>query len=229
MKLITTLSLLLSIGHFCNGQVKELSIPTYNDGQKTFWYKYQQDNFQNAKLKNLLTTVDTLHFRLSTQHQAIDIWTNDFNIFYGTLANFTTNHDPEKYKKNNPKPDKFFSIKLPIDTLTAKRIYNLFKEKSIFDIPTRDKIKGWNLGTDGEEFIIEYSTKTTYSFKEYWTPSIHKDKLNEAMLIDNLTKEISIILQLRQAFDTFINSLPYGCYHSGSMIIVCRTKNKSRK
>jgi hypothetical protein len=224
-----TFIFLLTFGHFCNGQTKNSSIPTFNNGEVSFWFKYQQDNFQKSKLENLQTNVDSLHFRLSTQHQAIDIWTNDNIIFYGSLTSFTTDYDPEKHKKDNPKPDKFYSIKSSIDTFTAKKIYDLFNEQSIFDIPSGEKINGWNLGTDGEEFIIEHSTKTNYSFKEYWTPSVHRNKLKEAMLIDNLTKEISTILQMRQSFNKFIDSLPYGCYHTGSMTVACRTKSKRRK
>ena len=170
-----------------------------------------------------------MHFRLSTENQAIDIWTNDYTVFYGSLTNFTTDYDPKRYEKDKPKPDKFFSIKSPIETLKAKQVYDLFNEQSIFDIPSGNKINGWDLGTDGEEFIIEHSTKTNYSFKEYWTPSVYRNKLKEAMLIDNLTKEISTILQMRQSFNEFIDHLPYGCYHRGSMFITCRTKGKRGK
>ncbi|MDP1817386.1 MAG: hypothetical protein Q8K92_23210 [Leadbetterella sp.] len=224
-----TFIFLIIFGHYSNGQTKNMSIPTNENGEISFWFKYQQDNFQKANLENLQTNFDSLHFRLSTQHQAIDIWTNDNEVFYGSLTSFTTEYDQEKHKKDNPKPDKFYSMKSSIDPLTAKKIYELINKQSIFNIPSGEKINGWNLGSDGEEFIIEHSTKTNYSFKEYWTPSFHRNKLKEAMVIDNLTKEISIILQMGQSFKKFIDSLPYGCYHSGSMVIICRTKNKRRK
>ncbi|MDR6564378.1 MULTISPECIES: hypothetical protein [unclassified Arcicella] len=223
MKQILT-SLLLSLVSLCSAQIKTSSIPMNENGNKSFYFEDKQDIFQKTKLENLQTSLDTLHFRLSTENQAIDIWTNDYNVFYGSLTHFTFSYTLPKNKKSIQKQDRLFSIKSTIDTSTAKHIYNLFNEKSIFNLPSEEQINGWNLGTDGSVFAIEYSTKTNYSFKNYWTPSHYRNKLIEAMLIDDLTKEISNVLQIKQSFDNFINSLPLGCYQKGSMHIICRTK-----
>src|SRR5580698_7442141 len=159
MRLITVIAFLLSI-QFCSGQQKFVSIP----GNTFLWQQWQEQKFQKAGLPNLETSTDSLHFRFSTDNQAIDVWTTDYQTFHGTFADFTTSYDPDTTKKT-PEPEEFFSKKTNMDTGFSKRIYNLFKSLSIFSIPIEDSIPGWMIGREGEEYVIEYSTPTTYSVK----------------------------------------------------------------
>jgi hypothetical protein len=210
----------------CFGQTKSISIPICNDGDTSLWFKWQQEKFSQVGLLNLLTSNDSLHFRFSTETQSIDIWTNDFNIFYGIFANFTTSYDPDKYKKENPPLDEFYSNKSELDTITARQVYIIFSELSIFDIPADDSLQGWYTGHDGDEYLIEYSTTYNYSFKKYWTPSAYKEKIKEAASIDSLVKQLETRLKMQKSFWTFIDTLPLGCYHTGSIEVTCKSKQK---
>jgi hypothetical protein len=224
---IPTLLFLLTV-QTTFGQTKNISIPTYKNGDTSLWFKWQQEKYAKVGLPNLTNSYDSLHFRFSTETQAIDIWTADFKTFNGTFANFTTSSDPNKYKKENPPADKFYSNKDKLDTATARQVYNIFNELSIFSIPTGDSIEGWHLGNDGDEYLIEYSTPTNYSFKEYWTPSYYKDKIIEAASIDSLAKQLETTLQMQKAFGLFLNTLPIGCYFSGSFFVTCTQKPKKK-
>jgi hypothetical protein len=223
-KIIVTAAVLL-IATLCRGQTKQISIPMYGMSDTTLWYKWQQKSFEQIGLPNLATSKDSLHFRFSTETQAVDIWTADYKTFYGTFSNFTTSEDNDKH----PKPSKFYSNKTSLDTAISRKIYDIFRELSIFEIPTDASIKGWFPGNDGDEYVIEYSTPAKYSFKTYWTPSEYKDKIKEAELIYNLATRLEVVLEMRKSFGTFINTLPLGCYHSGSMFIMCTSKHKKKK
>jgi hypothetical protein len=167
------------------------------------------------ELPDLTKSRDSLHFRLWTNSQAIDIWTNDYKIFNGMLSNHTKSETT----------DKFYSNKTPINPATAKEIYKLFKAKLIFQIPTDGKIKGWSPVSDGEAILVEYSTKEFYSFKEYDTPSMFKN-IKEAVTLDKLEKELEAILNMNKSWGTFLNGLPKGCYRV-SQYVACNDKEKS--
>lgn len=213
------------------GQIKTISVPTYPDGDTSLWFNWQQEKFLKSGLPDLVKSTDRTHFRFSTETQAVDIWTKDFITFYGTLANYTTRYDPDKYKQEKPKPEKFQSSISEIDTAVAKQIFLVLESLAIFSIPTSDSIVGWESGMDGTEILIEYSTPHTYSFKEYWTPSHFKTELWQAAAIDSLENQLNTTLEMRKAFGVFINSLPHGCYRAGSFFVTCTIKSdkKSKK
>lgn len=228
MKQIIYILTFLSFGQLCFGQEKSFYVPTYGNGDTTLWFKWQQEKIEKAGLKNLTKIADTLHFRFSSEIQAIDIWTTDFLTFSGTLTNFTTSYDPDAHKRKKEKADKFFSDKKSLDTSTARQVYELFLEKSIFEIQPQDSIKIWTDGKDGITYFIEHSTKNSYSFKDYWTPSIFKDKVDEAKNIHELTVKLEELLDLRQSLGQFINSLPYGTYRAGGISIVTTSKKRRK-
>lgn len=228
MRITILISISLLVGQLSCEQGKHVFIPLSGSGDTTLWFKWQQESFIKTGLPNLISSNDKLHFRFSTETQAIDIWTKDFKVFYGTLANFTTTYDENKYKENS-KPELFYSNKSQLDTTVAKQVYNLFQKLSIFSIPTDNKIKGWSLGDDGNEYLIEYSTPKDYTFKEYWTPSYYKDRIKEAATIDSLANELEMILQMKKSFSAFIHMLPYGSYHAGSMFVITTSDKDSIK
>lgn len=228
MKQIIYILTFLSFGQLCFGQEKSFYVPTYGNGDTTLWFKWQQEKFEKSGLKNLTKTTDTLHFRFSSEIQAIDIWTTDFLSFSGTLTNFTTSYDPDAHNRKKEKADKFFSETKPLDTGTARQVYEIFVEKSIFDIPAQDSIKGWTDGLDGITYFIEQSTNNNYSFKDYWTPAIFKDKVDEARRFYEMTERLEQLLNLRQSFGQFIHSLPYGTYRAGGLSIITTSKTKRK-
>ena len=130
----------------------------YKVGDTSLWYKWEQRDFREGGLPDLTQSKDSLHFRFSTETQAIDIWTNDFKTFNGTFMNHTTSEPCDDCLIKGK--SKFYSNKYNLDTAKARMAYDLFDKLSIFDIPTQDSIKGWDQGNDGEEFLIEHSTPT---------------------------------------------------------------------
>ena len=210
----------LTFGQLCYGQNKKSYLPLYANGDTILWFKLQQEKLHKAGLKDLTKTKEKLHFRLSSETQAIDIWTTDQMIFWGTLTNFTTSYNTQNHQRKRPNKEKFFSTVTKLDTSNARRIYDLFMKKSIFDIPPQDSIKDWTGGLDGTTYFIEQSTSDHYSFKEYWTPDLFKDKVDEAKRINELTLDLEVLLNLTQSFDQFIHSLPYGTYNAGGDLIL---------
>ena len=228
MKQIIYILAFLTFGQLCYGQEKSFYVPTYGNGDTTLWFKWQQEKFEKAGLKNLTQTTDTLHFRFASEIQAVDIWTTNFLTFSGTLTNFTTSYDPDGHKREKKKEDKFFSESKHLDTSTARQVYELFIEKSIFEILPQDSINNWTDGLDGTTYFIEHSTKNSYSFKDYWTPSIFKDKVDEAKRFHEITERLEELLNLRQLFGQFINSLPYGTYRAGGIAIITTSKTRRK-
>ena len=196
------------------GQIKTYDIPIEN-GDTSLWFKKKQKEMKKMELSNLTISSDTLHFRFWTIIQVVDIWTKDFKTFNGVFLNHTVN--TTNNKKN---PDKIYFNKTPIDTATARIIYNLFADNLIFQIPSDKKIKGWEKREDGEEFLIEYSTNTFYAFKEYWSPSVYKE-IKDAVIIDKLVKKMNSILNFDKNWNKFIHSLPKGCYRTGEITQIC--------
>jgi hypothetical protein len=223
--LFTFLFILLTLSSITSfGQTK-----IYDEQSDTsFWYGLKKNDAQRIGLVDLKKSSDSLHFRYWMENQAIDIWTSDYITFYGLISNHTDKIDTRSSRMNKRKPDKFYYNKAPIDTLTAKKVYELFEEKGIFKIPSDNKIKGWNQGFDGEEFLIEISTKESYSFKKYWTPSASKNIL-EAVAVDDVSNELRIMLKLRNSWDDFINKLPVGCYRAGEITMECKFINNVRR
>jgi hypothetical protein len=211
------------------GQTKTCVIPIMGNGDTTLSYKWQQGYALQMGLADLIKSNDSLHFRFWTETQSIDIWTNDFTIFKGLLSNYTRSIIEDKIKKGitTSQPGKFFSSFSTIDSATAKQVYKLFEENFIFKIPTGDSIEGWGNGLDGTELLIEHSTPTAYSFKEYWSPSAFK-KIKEAVTIDELSKQLESLLKMNESWAHFIDGLPIGCYYAGGIFHVCKKREKKK-
>lgn len=202
--------LLISLCFRVLGQEKQVQIPMYKSGDTTLWYKWCQRDIKKVGLPSLTTSSDSFRLRFSTETQAIDIWTTDYKTFQGTLANFTT----------ASRSDKFYSDITPIDTATARKVYDVFVALAIFGIPAQDSIKGWSNGCDGITYMIETSTRSKYTFKYYWTPSVFSDSLKEAKAVDSLSHEMERILHMHESFVAFIRTLPEGSYHAGGAMFI---------
>ena len=171
------------------------------------------------KLIHYRNSIDSFHFRFSTENQAVEIWTNDYLHFHGIFLNFT--------KSQNIKPEIYYSQVNSIDTFNAKYIYNLLSKSGIFQIPTQENIHGWQNGLDGEYYIIQYSTPKIYSYKKYWSPDAFKN-IKEAVIIDSVYKQIYRVLKIGERWSNFIGLLPIGCYEFGDGLVSC-TKHKHKK
>jgi len=180
-------------------------------------------NVDSIGLCDLTRTNDSLHFRFWTETQAVDIWTNDYIHFNGLLANYTTavNEPKSKDGSSYSRWGKFYSSVAPIDTTMAREIYQMFTDNSVFEIPDDKKIKGWGgLRLDGYGYSIEYSTKTTYTYKDYWCPENFKE-VREAVVISNMYDSLNQMLHMHETLKSFISWLPRGCYHYRGIQGIC--------
>jgi len=209
--IIFLLAFLISVG-----QNKTGSVPFDFNGDTTHWYKWlQKYTFKNG-LPDLSKSTDSLHFRITTLSQAIDVWTNDYKTFKGTTTAFIKCTNSKQLETNK-------TISVTIDTSIARKIYNLVSNNNTFDIPTDDKITGWSQGFDGIEILIEYSTPYFYSFKQYWSPSAFKD-IKEAQIIDTTQRQAwQLVSNLRLPKYT----LNKGCVfeHDGIVGVPIKRKN----
>ncbi len=182
------------------GQNKLINIPTYTNYQNqtdtTLWFKWKSLLAEKLALSNLQTSTDLFHFRLWTDIQAIDIWTADHKIYFGTITNYAQRYNRKLFDKGKYEIDKVFSNKIQLDSFEARQIFEIVDTLNILNIPTDNKIKGWQKGFDGTEYIIETSNQRQYDFKTYWTPSMFADTLIEAKeiqtLVDKLFKDFKI-------------------------------------
>lgn len=211
-------------------QNKSIDIPVYREKDTTLWFISTKENIKKIGLQDLVTTREPVHFRLWTERQTLDVWTIDNKSFAGKFVNYTKRHDPDKYKTNTLKPEKFYSKVDAIDTATARQLFEFLEHLQVFQVPSHDNIKGWSSGTDGNTYLIEYSTPTQYTFKTYWTPEIQiKKGIKEAAIIDSAYKYLNLKMDMNKRWSTFIDGLPIGCYHAGSFFLTCNNTNKNRR
>jgi len=174
--------------------LKIISIPTFtnykNEVDTILWFKWKSKLAEQVNLKDLKLASDTFNLRLWTDIQAIDIWTTNHNFYSATITNYAQRYDETLFRNGVYTIDKVFSNQIVLDTSKARQIFTLIDTLAIASIPTDDKIKGWQQGFDGEEFIVEVSTPTQYNFKTYWTPSVFLDTLIEAKRIQTLVERL---------------------------------------
>jgi hypothetical protein len=180
---------------FVYGQTEKImNIPTYknykNEVDTTLWFKWKHDLAKQINLKDLQTSTDTFHFRFWTDIQAIELWTFDHSSYFSVVTNYAQRYDDKLLRKGVYKVGKVYSNQVFLDSSRAKLLFNIIDKLSIVAIPTDDKIKGWQQGFDGEEFLIETSTPNQYDFKTYWTPRIFADTLKEAKQIQTFVVKI---------------------------------------
>lgn len=211
---------------FTYGQVKKtIDIQTYKNGDTTLWYKWHYELCGQLKINKLISSSDTFHFRFWQDGQALDIWTTDYKTFQGQVTNYIKKYNPNKWKKENPKPNKVIANKINLDTGQAREAYNLIIEYSILTIPTDEKIKGWSHGKDGIAYQIEISTTNSYVFRSYWMPAA-QDSLVEAKKIQAFVDKINSQLKLRELYTKLIKTLPNGRYtNDGSGVKIISRKD----
>ena len=208
-------SFLLSLILF--GQSKSFITPKYLNGKPILKDSLIYVSDKELRVFDLTDGSDSFHIRFSTETEALDIWTYDYQRFYGKILLFLKTHEI--------KPDRYYNRLIPIDTTTAKKIYNVFKEYSILDIPTEDSIKGWLPVLDGDLYKIEYSKPRIYRFKQYWTPS-ELDTTREAKAISALLTHLPEIINMHVWQNNFVCNLPPGLYECGNLLLRCSKKHR---
>ena len=198
---------------------KLIDIPTYTNNTDAIdtsaYYKHCFQLTHQLHLPDLLKTNHSFYFRFWTDTQVIDLWAEDTVTCFGSVTEFAERYDRKLLKKAIIYIDTVFYKTKSLASAKAKKIYQLIVSLNIDKIPTSEKIKGWGDGLDGQEYLVEQSLNNNYSFKQYWTPYVFREKLIEAnklqLLIDYLFKELKL-------GEYVTLKLPPGNYRGGSGI-----------
>jgi hypothetical protein len=194
-------------------------------GDTSFWFALKQKDVARIGLTDLTKTSDSLHLRYWMENQAVDIWTTNGSTYSGIVSLHTVSINTNK--QGNVKPGKYYSKKENLTAAETRSIYELFRTTGVLQFPTDKNINGWTYGFDGAEYLLEYATNNSYSFKAYWTPTVQKD-VPEADSLNRLNKMMGQLLHLKERWGAFIKGLPDGCYQNGEVMQVCKFANARR-
>jgi hypothetical protein len=193
-----------------------------------FWCKLKTEVAARIGLADLTTSTDSLHFRYWMENQAVEVWTNDFVHFDGIISNHTEKVESNTKTGLPAKKPKFYTDKTKLSATEARNVIDLFDQMHVFQFSSDKQVKGWEEGLDGEEFLLEYATGSTYSFKSYWTPSAQHG-VPEADTLVVLNQRLRRMINLSGSWSSFLATLPRGCYTYGEMTMVCPIKKAHRK
>jgi len=206
------------------GQTKTLTNVTYANGDTSLWFKYQNIAINDLSLFRLDTSTSPFHFRVWKTNQVLDIWQTSDASYAGQLTSWVTEQAPTKEKPT----DRTLIDKRKLSIDTIKVIVSFIETSQIMKLPTDDSIKGWKHGFDGVTYIIESSTKTTYSFKTYWTPKAQYTTLAEAQYLQSFVDKIFDLSNGATTWKQFEKNIPYECYSVGGTIR-CKVLTKKQK
>lgn len=206
------------------GQTKALINVINANGDTSFWFKYQNVVIKDLSLSRLDKSTYPFHFRVWKTNQVLDIWQTSDSSYAGQLTSWVTEQAPAKEKST----DRTLIDKRKLDTDTIKHIISLIDTSQIMKLPTDDSIKGWQHGFDGITYIIETSTKSTYSFKTYWTPKAQDTTLAEAQYLQSFVDKIFDLSNGMTTWNQFEKNIPYECYNVGGTIR-CKVLTKKQK
>lgn len=194
-------------------QPKNIEIPV--DGNDTsYWYRETCSLLPALKLQNLQTATDSFHFRLWTSNQVVSVRINNNQPVTATVTSFAERYNEALLKKGKREVDKVFFKTKKLDTAIAAKIAQAISSLQIESIPSDHKIEGWRQGLDGEEYMIETATRTSYAFRTYWTPRVFADSLPEAKRIQTLIHYV--INDLELGLYRYNLKLPQGTYKTNS-------------
>lgn len=215
-------------GYATSQAAKTISIPTTtnsrNESDTSLWYTSIRALAKQIGLNDLQNSIDSFHLRFWTSSQAIDVWTTDFSYYSAIITNFAQRYDDKLLRKAVYKIGKVYSNQVSLDSIKAKRLFNMIRHLSIAELPSDHEVKGWGTGFDGEEYLIEVSTTNRYQFKTYWTPRIFTDSLKEAEQIQKFIDFLNHDVMIKD-YDKL--SLPKGTYRrNGIPGIQIRMRNE---
>ena len=217
MKKIALKILLLIYTNLLFSQSKSEEPNLTKDSDTVYWKKYKNELVQKHNFEDILNKKDELIFKFWSFGTCIEVTKND-NLVNGNITYFVDEVD-EFSKKTF---EKTFNLK----SENSKRIITLIDSCEINKIASDKFIKGWQHGFDGIEYILEYKTKTEYSFKNYWTPN-SQDNLEEAKKIQNFVDQLYLICDSENLSKQFAKEIPFRSYsYNGGSAVVSKIMTK---
>lgn len=188
------------------------------------WYPRIKELTGVFNLKNLTTSAEPFHFRFWTEIQVVDIWSTNNKTFQGKLIYYASESGEGRAVQDTI--ERIHSHIAPIDTGTARMIYQYVTQQQLFTIPMQGCFTDWIYPCDGTIYFIEYATPVLYSFKDYYLPEIQIFK--EAKVIVNVLRYLQQTLNMDNDWRTWVKTLPKGCYNAKSLERICNRYNFNR-
>jgi hypothetical protein len=207
-----------------SGQLKRLD----PQSDTAFSCELKAQDAARIGLADLTISTDSLHFRYWMENQAVEIWTKDFVHFDGIISNHTEKVETNSKTDAPAKKRKFYSNMTKLSASEARNVFDLFDREHVFQILTDKLVKGWEDGLDGEEFLLEFATRSTYSLRAWWTPTFQHG-VPEADTLAALNQQLRRIINFGTNWSSFPATLPHGCYTYGKMTTVCPITKAHRK
>lgn len=201
---------------------KTIEIPLYASGDTSLWYKWRMADVQRMGAVDLTHTTDSFSLRF---------WTGTAMLFInctsagsqGEISYFTE----EYFDRERKKPRRQYHITHTIPSEDCDSVLMLFSSLDLVHLPPQDSINGWRSGEDGEVFVVEVSTPTSYHFRDYWTPSAFPG-IAEANVLQAFVIKVRELLEMREGFSAFILSLPPGNYRTGGNTVITVERSPPR-
>lgn len=211
MKNNTLKIFLLIYSNLLFSQSKSEELNLTKDSDTVYWNKYKNEQIKKHNLEDILSKKDEIIFKFWTFGTCIEVIKND-TLINGNISYFV--NEVDEFSK------KTFERTYYLKNEDSKKIINLIDSCGINKIPSDKFIKGWQQGFDGIEYILEYKTKTEYSFKNYWTPKSQKN-IEEAEKIQNFVDELYKICDTKNLSKQFAKEIPFRqySYNGGSVVI----------
>jgi len=214
MRLLTLIFSLITLNLF--GQDLSKNIQITADSDTAFWANYYSPIIKKLKLIN--PNSDTNFFRVSSSKYFLELSQKSNRIVFYVHEIWQSKQTGETYIKSfDIDAGQVIKIKLLIDSLEINKI------------PSDKYISGWTHGLDGITYIFENKKDSTYSFKNYWTPS-SQSNLKEAQDILNFTNQLDNIIEYSTKRKLFEKEIPfYGWTYNGSSMATIRVISNTKE
>jgi len=168
------------------------------------WYGSYRSEIKQLALQNLLYSTDSIHFRYSTDNRAVDIWSKDGVTYYGTAKTFTYKVYNKRGKRVTPE---IFSNNMQLDTVVAKRVYNLM-QSNILAIFTKDPKKHLLFCDDCTIYNFEITSHGKYCFMSFDAVTDSTDL--KLKMVEQLADTIDSLLLLNKLHEDLFKQVPRG-------------------
>lgn len=215
-------SLILILNIQAEAQPRLAYIPKDAHRDTTWWYAYQQQLCKKLHLTDVIHDSCRNHFRLWTDTRIVDVCRERCRTT-STLIRWT-----EEVVPHNEAPTGRIYKQVISAESAGLRIDTLIKDSRIEAIPDQSLIKGWQQGLDGTEYLIEYTTDSTYYFKTYWTPTA-QENVKEALVVQHFVDSMLSIVESPQESRQFTASIPFECWTNGGISMGCKVLTKQQR
>ncbi len=207
---ITILILILFVSK-ANCQNSEYKIESKLNDIQNKKLSLDEENLYLYSLKSLNRSNDSIHFRIITNKQIVDLSKTNNGKFAGFVLNRITQYNYQKKDKNELKNKVEFFQSVPIEQSKVKEIINKLVASQQYHFPTDSLIPNWNnnfLHCNTLNFQIKVNNKLK---RQKYDCVWGQDKINPVVstIIEN-DQLVKDQLKLNLIYSSFTDNLPKG-------------------